>query len=246
MIAFLVWRGAPIIPNAFIDQPRPPNFQYFPNLDAVIYDRTALSLLATGKLQTYIGTGDALWIGRRPLLAVFLAGLHWLSGGDYSQLIMIQLGFFSLLPVLVYLFTKTLHNRFSGVLTAGIIIVRNLNGSLAAGGCLGGDFSADVDVRYSGHDVCGSVFIFGIALDQRSREGVHFPAYLRGCAGVGHVDPSGIGDHAPCCWVGWLSHLPKKIWLAGRPAEPNAGWVGDRDHSLDNQELPGDRKVVPG
>ena len=126
--AFLVWQNAPILANAFIDKPRPPNYEFYPNLDAVVYDRTALNLLSAGKFQTYINNGESLWVGRRPLLSSYLAGLHWLSGGDYSKIITMQLAFFSLLPVLIYLFTKTLHNRLSGMLAAIVIMIRQLNG----------------------------------------------------------------------------------------------------------------------
>jgi len=41
--AFSIWQTAPVIANAFIDQPRPPNFQFYPNLDSIVYDRTALN-----------------------------------------------------------------------------------------------------------------------------------------------------------------------------------------------------------
>ena len=226
LISFLVWRSAPIIPNAFIDQPRPPNFQYYPNLDAEIYDRTALSLMATGKLQTYIGTGDALWIGRRPLLAVFLAGLHWLSGGDYSQLIIIQLGFFSLMPVLVYLFTKTLHNRYSGVLTAGIVIVRNLNGVWLQEDVWGG-----TSLQMLMSDIPAMMFVvlflyLGLLWIKNPRRGVFYPLICGEVLGLGMLIRQELVIMLPVVGlVGFLYYRKRFGWLVGQLALMLAGLV---------------------
>jgi hypothetical protein len=128
LFAFWVWEGAPIIPNAFVDKPRPPNFQYYPNLDSLVYDRTALNLLASGEMQTYIQIPEQDNVGRRPLFTMYLVGLHVLAGNDYQKLLQIQIGIFALLPALIYLFTKSIFNRFSGVLAAVLLVIRNLNG----------------------------------------------------------------------------------------------------------------------
>lgn len=226
LVSFLVWRNAPIVPNAFIDQPRPPNFQYFPNLDAVIYDRTALSLLATGKLQTYIGAGDALWIGRRPLLAVFLAGLHWLSGGDYSRLIMIQLGFFSFMPVLVFLFTKTLHNRISGVLTAGIIIIRNLNGVWLQEDVWGG-----TSLQMLMSDIPAMMFVvlflyLGLLWIKNPNRGFFYPLICGAVLGLGMLIRQELVVMLPVIGlVGFFYYRKKLGWLVGQLSLILAGLV---------------------
>ena len=122
--AFFIWRSAPVEANAFIDQPRPPNYEFNPNLDAVFYDRTAQNLLATGKLQSYIDEENWVVVARRPLLAFYLAALHWVGGLGYEGILDLQLAFFALLPVLIFLFTKIIHNRKSGLLTAILVIIR--------------------------------------------------------------------------------------------------------------------------
>jgi len=224
--AFFLWRNAPIIANAFIDKPRPPNLEFFPNLDAVIYDRTALSLLATGKLQTYIGSGDALWIGRRPLLAVFLAGLHWLSGGDYSQLIMFQLAVFALLPVLVYLFTKTLHNRYSGMLTAGIVIVRNLNGVWLQEDVWGG-----TSVQMLMSDIPAMMFAvlflyLGLLWIKNPNRGFFYPLICGAVLGLGMLIRQELIVMLPVVGlVAFLVYRKRFGWLVGRLSLMLAGLV---------------------
>lgn len=136
--ALFIWKSAPVEANAFIDQPRPPNYEFNPNLDAVLYDRTAQNLLATGKLQSYIDEGFFLDVARRPLLVFYLAAIHWIGGLGYEDILDLQLAFFALLPVLIYLFTKTLHNRKSGLLTAILIIIRLQAGLLLRSEVWGG------------------------------------------------------------------------------------------------------------
>ena len=137
--SFLVSSSIPVSPNAFIDRPRPPNQTITPNLDAEIYERTAQSLLATGKMQTYIGEGDFQTIARRPLFTGFLALLHGIGGLGYEDILPLLLLSFSIIPVLVYLFTKTLHNRISGIIAAILIIFRHQTGLILAGDVWGGN-----------------------------------------------------------------------------------------------------------
>ncbi len=104
--SFLLSNSTPVVPNAFIDQPRPPNFTISPNLDAELYEGTAQNLLAMGKIRTYIGEGDYHSVGRRPLLAVYLAALHQVAGLGYEEILPLQLLFFALVPVLIFIFNK--------------------------------------------------------------------------------------------------------------------------------------------
>ena len=138
VIAFSLSNTTPVVPNAFIDLPRPPNFSYIPNLDAETYDRTAQNLLVTGRMQTYIAETGIRELGRRPILTVYLAGLHWIKGNLYEDILSTQLLFFAIIPVLIYLVTKTLHNRISAVLTAILVIIRHQNGLKLAGEIWGG------------------------------------------------------------------------------------------------------------
>jgi len=127
--ALIAWEPIPVQTNMFWDVPRPPNFESYPNSDANTYDRTALNLLTVGKLQTYTYRFDE-FIGRRPYLALYLAGLHSLTNSNYPEMISIQQVFFSILPILIYLLVTSLHSRPSGVLAGLLIIIRERNGLL--------------------------------------------------------------------------------------------------------------------
>lgn len=139
LMAYLAWHGVPVKSNAFIDIPRPPNYEQYPALDAIIYDRTAQNLLATGDFESYVTTeGHYLsHVGRRPLLSLYLAVLHSIFGLGYMDVVPVQVLIFALLPVVVYLFTSALANRPAGLLTALLIIIRQRNGIL-----LGNAFSS--------------------------------------------------------------------------------------------------------
>ncbi|MEE8356976.1 MAG: hypothetical protein V3R33_06665, partial [Anaerolineales bacterium] len=92
LTAFLIWKGIPLSENTFFDQPRPPNYEYYPNSDALIYDRTAQSLLAVGEFRTYLGQdefrtylGDEnIPIGLRSALVFFQVMLNRTDGLEYE------------------------------------------------------------------------------------------------------------------------------------------------------------------
>lgn len=126
---FLAWNQVPLSPNAFIDQPRPPNYELYPDSDALLYDRTAQSLLASGRFQTYLSSKEN-YIGLRPLLTTAQAAFHALGGLGYREMLPFQVLAWAWLPVLIYFFGKQLHTRTSGLLAAVLVIIRNRNGQL--------------------------------------------------------------------------------------------------------------------
>jgi len=132
LTAFMVWKGIPLTENTFIDQQRPPNYEYYPNSDALLYDRTAHSLLAIGEFQTYLGDYDPS-VALRPALVFFQTVLHRIAGLGYEEIINLQLAVFSLLPVLLYFLGGSLHSRASGLLAAVLIILRERNALLLGG-----------------------------------------------------------------------------------------------------------------
>jgi hypothetical protein len=75
------------------------------------YDATAQSALV-GEGYRYYG----LLYTRRPLLAMYLTLLHLLGGQSYEPVVFLQILVLAWIPVLVYLLTKALHNRASGVI----------------------------------------------------------------------------------------------------------------------------------
>ena len=134
--AIVVWKAFPIQTHMFYDQPRPPNFQYYPNSDSNLYDRTALNLLTAGKFQTYTYRFEE-YIGRRPNLVLYLALLHKITQTDYPEMISIQQIIFSLMPVLIYLLCMSMHTRASGILAGLLIIIRERNGLLLSNSVTG-------------------------------------------------------------------------------------------------------------
>jgi hypothetical protein len=64
--AVLIWNSIPLTPNWFLSDPAPPNFEYYPNSDALIYDLSAHQLFA--------GEGFHLGnpISRRPIHTLYL------------------------------------------------------------------------------------------------------------------------------------------------------------------------------
>jgi len=141
LTAFLIWKGIPLSENTFYDQPRPPNYEYYPNSDALLYDRTAQSLLARGEFRTYLGNPydpyyvgeDSSPVGHRPALVFFQTVMHRTVGLGYEEIINLQLAVFSLLPVLIYFLGNSLHSRAAGLLAAVLIILRERNALLLGG-----------------------------------------------------------------------------------------------------------------
>lgn len=126
--AVLLWQSIPIAPNWFVTQERPPNFEPYPNSDALYYDTSAQTAL--------VGEGfiffDSPFI-RRPLHAAFLTLLHLLGGQEYDQVAFLQILFLAVYPVLGYLVTRAIHNRFSGLIAGVLLILREAN-SIAISG----------------------------------------------------------------------------------------------------------------
>ena len=119
---FGLWMSQPLKPNWFAAQPRPPNYEFYPNSDTSVYDITAQNLLLGEGFKTR-GSPYTL----RPIYALFLALLHKIGGLSYEPIIWMQIAVLAFLPVLIYLLTKNLHSRISGVLAASLFILREMN-----------------------------------------------------------------------------------------------------------------------
>ena len=126
--AVLLWSSIPITPNWFASVHRPPNYETYPNSDALFYDMTPQLLLVGEKLQ-FQGT---LFV-RRPMHALFLTTLHALGGQNYETIVLIQVLVLAMLPVLIFFLTKSLSNRLAGLLAAILITLREANSIAIAG-----------------------------------------------------------------------------------------------------------------
>lgn len=118
------WAREPLVPAFFTPAPRAPNYEYYPHSDAALHDTTAQFLL--------IGAGFP-GITRKPLYALFLALLHSLAGQDYQRVAFFQVVVLAFLPVMLYWLLKRLHHRVSGIVAAGLIIIRETNAIRLAG-----------------------------------------------------------------------------------------------------------------
>ncbi len=129
IISLILWLSTiflfervPITPTWFVSQTRSPNYEYYPNSDALSYDMSAQMLLAGEGLQ-FVGTHFV----RRPMHALFLTALHVLGGQDYEKVVFFQIAVLATLPVALYCLTKRLHNRMSGIMVAILITLRETN-----------------------------------------------------------------------------------------------------------------------
>ena len=128
IVAAIVWVRTPVQPNAFLSKPRAPNHEYYPNADALSYDITAQNAL--------IGEGylflDTPFI-RRPMHALFLTTIHAIAGQDYSDVANLQAILLAIFPGLIFLVTKAIYNRVSGILAAILILFREANAIALSG-----------------------------------------------------------------------------------------------------------------
>lgn len=118
LAAVLLWSAQPLRPTHFAPAPSAPNWEYYPNSDAATLDVAAQSFL-TGN-----GFTDII---EKPLYGFFLVLLHAIAGQDYAALVNTQILVLALFPVALYFLAAHMHHRFTGVLLAGIIILREIN-----------------------------------------------------------------------------------------------------------------------
>ena len=130
LFASVLWWSTPLKPSYFAPAPTPPNFEYYPYSDAALHDMIAQNLLVGEGLG---GRGGQ--VVRRPLYALFLAGLHLLGGQDYNRVISLQIALLALYPVITYLLSKRLHSRLAGVMVAILLIFQEHN-SIALSGVI--------------------------------------------------------------------------------------------------------------
>lgn len=122
ILAAGLWLAQPNATTYFNVPLNDPNFEAYPRSDAFNHDVIAQNLL--------IGKGfifGGLRVVRKPIYAFFMAGLHLLTGSDYKSMITIQVIVLALFPALLYLIGKRIHHRMTGLVLAGIIILREVN-----------------------------------------------------------------------------------------------------------------------
>ena len=119
------WAPWPIKANFNIATPRPPNSEYYPDVDAIVYDSGAqLALIGEG-----LNGGAPI---DRPLYMFFLFLLHLIVGQNYEIVAGLQAGIFAIFPALIYLIGKNIHRRESGLVAAAFLGFRGINSLIAS------------------------------------------------------------------------------------------------------------------
>ncbi len=122
VLAFNLWMSVPLEPSWFAAPPRPPNYAFYPNSDASVYDTTAQSAMVGEGFQSW-GSPFAI----RPMYALLLTLFHSIGGTDYVPIIWMQIALLAFLPIGLYWLAKHLHSRLAGVLLALLVIFRETN-----------------------------------------------------------------------------------------------------------------------
>jgi hypothetical protein len=123
-----LWLATPLKPNYYALAPVPPNAEYYPYSDAAVHDLISQNLL----IGEGLGGGGGKVV-RRPLYALFLAGIHTLAGQDYERCASLQVIVLAFFPALVFLLGSLLHSRLTGFLAAVFLIIQEHNAILLSG-----------------------------------------------------------------------------------------------------------------
>lgn len=129
LICLLLWVGAgiywwsiPFPDSWFVTEPAAPNFEFYPNSDALIYDTTGQSVLVGERFKSW-----DLPFPRRPMYALMLAVLNVMGSQRYEAVVIGQIVLLALFPVVLYLTGRNLSNRFAGFMVAVLAILREGN-----------------------------------------------------------------------------------------------------------------------
>ncbi len=125
LTAVLLWNFTPIDHSYHAPGPYPPNYEYYPFSDAVLYD--------LGGQYWQMGEGILKGIPLdKPVYMLMLGVFHLLGGQDYLNVIFIQLMVFAMLPVVLYRMGNEFGNREAGIFIALLAIFRERNALAAA------------------------------------------------------------------------------------------------------------------
>lgn len=176
--AFL-WIKTPVQPNWFLSKPRSPNHEFYPNSDALSYDITAQNALV-GEGYIFLNTPFI----RRPMHAFYLTGLHTIAGQDYLDVANLQALILAIFPGLIYIITKLIHNRISGILAGILIMLREAN-AIALSGSITTANAKLLMVDLPAAVVVAAFTILVIAWLQKPGQKRLFPLLAGGLLGIG-------------------------------------------------------------
>ena len=120
VITAVVWIKTPMTPTFNAPGPYLPSNEFYPFVDAALFDLGAQSALY-GKGIFYGAFND------RSLLSGFLAITHMFFGQSYSKVVGVQSAIYAVFPALLYLVGKKLHSNAAGVFVAILAIFKGTN-----------------------------------------------------------------------------------------------------------------------
>ena len=100
--------------------PFPPNYICYPSNNDAIYSIAS----HYGRLGTGIYNH---WFTDKPLYIFFLMVTQWLSSPNIDHYIRVQTIFLSLIPVILFLFTRRIHSILAGLVISLLMIIREVN-----------------------------------------------------------------------------------------------------------------------
>ncbi|MAT42036.1 MAG: hypothetical protein CL609_06815 [Anaerolineaceae bacterium] len=116
---YILWQSQPFTPSFFAPEPVAPNYEFYPYSDAHYYAMTSQSLLVG---EGYMNRG----VVQKPIYGFLIYLFSLLGGQDYFSIINLQILFFAVFPVLIYLLGKHINGPNFGIFIALIAIIREI------------------------------------------------------------------------------------------------------------------------
>ncbi len=117
--AVVIWYSQEHLPGTFNTPPVAPFFETYPNSDSEIYDSSAQ------RLRT--GQGMDRYVIDKPWYIATIALLHSFDNGRYDTYFLLQVIFFTLIPITGYWLGKELHSRHLGIAFSILLVIKEHN-----------------------------------------------------------------------------------------------------------------------
>ena len=174
-LAVILWSHTPVSETHFNPPSMAPNYETYPNSDALIFDRSAYHLL--------FGIGFSNRLIRRPLYVGMLALFHKLGGFGYENTIFLQILILAFIPALIYLLTSKLSYRLAGLVAGGLILLREKNAIELSNRIVTSNAKLMMSDMISMLGVVAFIYLVTKMLSERNRN-IWLPAITGACLGL--------------------------------------------------------------
>lgn len=120
-----VWMAEPQQQSFNAPRPSPPTYEFYPYSDSTAYDLGAQYALIGQGLNNDLSSD-------KPLYLLFLAVFHLIGGQSVRMMILVQILFLALFPVVLYFLGRDVHSRGLGLFVALLAIFKERNAIAAA------------------------------------------------------------------------------------------------------------------